>query len=83
MRIQQCFGSKNPDPDPIRIQGFDVQKFEKNYNWLPSKLQKKTSALKSEHHALQNMKFLNFFLFLLVIFNLLDPDPDPDADPLT
>jgi hypothetical protein len=23
----------NPDPDPIRIQGFDEQKFEKNYNW--------------------------------------------------
>jgi hypothetical protein len=30
--------------------------------------QKKPSALKREHPALQNMKFLNFFLFLWVIF---------------
>jgi hypothetical protein len=29
--------------------------------------------LKREHPALQNMKFLHFFLF----FALLDPDPDP------
>jgi hypothetical protein len=41
----------------------------KNYNlpiprppYRKSKLQKKTSALKREHPALQNMKFLNFFL---------------------
>ncbi len=33
------------------------------------------SALKREHPTLQNMKFLNFFLFLWVIFALLDPDP--------
>jgi hypothetical protein len=26
------------------------------------------------------MKFLNFFLFLCVIFALLDPDPDPDFE---
>jgi hypothetical protein len=39
------------------------------------------SALKIEHPALQNMKFLNFFLFWWVIFALLDPDPDPDSDP--
>jgi hypothetical protein len=46
----------------------------KNYN-LPitrplertSKLQKKPSAFKREHPALQNMKFLNFFLHLWVI----------------
>jgi hypothetical protein len=31
-------------------------------------------ALKREHSALQNMKFLHF-LFLWVIFALLDPDP--------
>jgi hypothetical protein len=30
---------------------------------------------KREHQALKNMKFLNFFLFLWVIFALLDPDP--------
>ncbi len=23
----------NPDPDPIRIQGFNDQKLKKNYNW--------------------------------------------------
>ena len=49
------------------------------------KLQKKTSALKREHPALQNMKFYNFFLLLWVIFALLDPDPltwlNPDPDP--
>jgi hypothetical protein len=40
--------------------------------------QKRTSAI-------QNMKFLYFFLFSQVIFALLDPDPDPatqfNADP--
>jgi hypothetical protein len=40
-----------------------------------SKLQEKPSAFKREHSALQNMKILNFFLFLWVIFALLDPDP--------
>ncbi len=44
-----------------------------------SKLQKKPSALKREHPALQNMKFLSFYLFLWVIFALLDPDPDFEA----
>jgi hypothetical protein len=37
------------------------------------------------HPAIQNMNILYFFLFLLVIFALLDPDPDPatriNADP--
>ncbi len=40
-----------------------------------SKLRKKPSALKREHPELQQMKFLNFFLLLWVIFVLLDPDP--------
>jgi len=31
---------------------------------------------KREHPALQNMKFLIFFLLLWVIFAILDPDPD-------
>jgi hypothetical protein len=55
-----------------------------NYNlpiprppYRTSKLQKKPSAFKREHPALQNMKFLNFFLLLWVIFALLDLDPDP------
>jgi hypothetical protein len=37
---------------------------------------RKSSALKREHPALQNMKFLNFFLFFWVNFALLDLDPD-------
>ncbi len=44
-----------------------------------SKLQKKPWALKREHPALQNMKLLNFFFFLWVIFVLLDPDPDSES----
>jgi hypothetical protein len=43
------------------------------------KLQKKPSSVKRKHPALRNMKFLYFFLFLWVIFALLDPDPDPAA----
>jgi hypothetical protein len=50
-----------------------------------SKLQKKPSALERERPALQNMKFLNFFLLLWVIFAVLDPDPmtrlSPDPQP--
>jgi hypothetical protein len=51
------------------------------------KLQEKPSAFKSEHPSLQNMEILYFFLYLWVIFALLDPDPDPasqiyaDPDP--
>jgi hypothetical protein len=43
-----------------------------------SKLQKKTSAIKREYPALQSMKFLNFFLFLWVIFALY-PDQDSES----
>ncbi len=63
---------------------------------MRSKLQEKPAARKREHPALQNMKFLDFFLFLWVIFALLvldpiripDPDPEsgsrtPDPDPMT
>jgi hypothetical protein len=39
------------------------------------KLQEKSSALKREHPVLKNMEILDFFLFLRVIFTLLDPDP--------
>jgi hypothetical protein len=47
------------------------------------KLQEKPTALKREHPALQNMKFLYFYLFLCVIFAILDPDPATqiNADP--
>ncbi len=37
----------------------------------------KPSVLKREHPAIQNLKFLHFFLFLWLIFALLDSDPDP------
>jgi hypothetical protein len=40
-----------------------------------SKPLEKPSALKREHPALQNLKFFPFYLFLRVIFALLDPDP--------
>jgi hypothetical protein len=47
----------------------------------------KPSAFKREHPALQKIKFINFFLYVCVIFALLDPDTDPgtplnpDPDP--
>jgi hypothetical protein len=41
-----------------------------------SKLQEKPSALKREHPALQNMKILKVFIFLFVIFALLNLEPD-------
>jgi hypothetical protein len=45
------------------------------------KQQEEPSALKREHPAIQNMKFLQFFLFLWVIFALLDPDPATQINP--
>jgi hypothetical protein len=33
-----------------------------------------------KHPELQNMKFLNFFLLLRIIFALLDPDTDPNPE---
>ncbi len=48
-----------------------------------SKLQKKPSALKREHAALQNMKFLNFFYFYgsfssCWITDLIESGSNPD-----
>jgi hypothetical protein len=43
-------------------------------------LQEKPPALKREHPSLQKMKLSSFFLYLWVIFALLDPDPDPDYE---
>jgi hypothetical protein len=55
--------------------GFEDQKMKKKkmqqksfWSFLDKKLQK-------EHPALQQMKFINFFLFLWVIFGIVDPDP--------
>jgi hypothetical protein len=41
------------------------------------------SALKREHPALQNMQFLNFFLFLWVILPSWIGSGIPNPDPLT
>ncbi len=70
----------NPDtdPDPIRLQGLDDQKEEKNpaeklfifYNQNCNLLIPRPpyrTALKAEHPALQKGKFINFFLFLWII----------------
>ncbi len=70
---------------------FDDLKLKKIYSWkfnfyfLDQKLQftyplasqatGEPSALKREHPVLKNIKILDFFLFLWVIFALLDPDP--------
>jgi hypothetical protein len=86
------------DPDPgfydlkleIFIAGNLISIFLiKNCNYLASikdgtpKLQEKPSALKKEHPVLKNIKILDFFLFLWVIFALLNPDPATqiNADP--
>ncbi len=45
--------------------------------WRASKLHEKPSALKREHPWLHNLLFLHKFLFLCVIFSLLDLDPIP------
>jgi hypothetical protein len=50
-----------------------------NFTRYSSKLQKKPSAPKREHPALQHVKFLNLFLFLWVIFDLLDPNPGSES----
>ncbi len=84
----------NPDPDPIRIQGFDEQKLKKKYSWnyiffiqncnlLMSKLQKH-STLKLEHLALKKMEFITFFvcgLFFPSRIRIANPDPDTDPVP--
>ncbi len=44
---------------------------------------RKPLALKREHPAIQNMKFRNFYLFLCVIFALMDRIWIPYPDPLT
>ncbi len=75
LRIQD-FLTKNVKKLQLKI-FFFYQKLQFTYPWA-SKFQKKPSALKREHPALQNMKFLQFFVLLWVIFALLDPDPDSE-----
>jgi hypothetical protein len=61
IRMQHFGLNTDPNSDPE----FDDQKMEKKF-FRTSKLQKKPSAHKREHPALQNMKFLNFFYFCCV-----------------
>jgi hypothetical protein len=43
---------------------------------MKSKIQEKPSAFKKHYPALQNMKFLEFFLFLWVFFVITDPNTE-------
>jgi hypothetical protein len=52
---------------------FDIFLSVAIFSSLGLKLQEEPSAHKREHPALQNMKFLDFFLFLWASFALLDP----------
>ncbi len=65
----------NPDPDPI---WFFYQKLQ----FAMSKLQEKLSALKTEHTALQKMKFIFYvcgsFLPSWVRIRFANPDPNTD-----
>ncbi len=80
-----------PDPDPIRIQGFNDQKLKKKLQFFWSKTAIYLSldlhkvcpsyrrSLQFSKEAIQHFKtwtFTNYCLLLWVIFALLDPDPD-------
>ncbi len=89
IRIQHFRLNTNPDPDP----GFWRPKIEKNGSrkiffriylsktaiYLSICLHKGRPSYR-EHQEFQNMKFLNFFLFLWVIFALLDPIRIPNQE---
>jgi hypothetical protein len=81
--------SFNADPDPAVLFNSDPdadQDLDPGFWWPKIKkitAEKNSSYRRSlqlsieEHPALQNLKFLPFFLFIWVIFALLDPDLDP------
>ncbi len=62
-----------------KIKYFEDQKLQYTYLYASIKKVQVTeeafSSQKREHTALQNIKFLNFFLLLLVNFAFLDPYP--------
>jgi hypothetical protein len=67
----------NTDPQPCY---FDIKlQFTPPPPERTSKLQKPSPLKRENPEAFQNMKFLNFFLLLLVIFALLHPDPDTES----
>ncbi len=87
-----CIFAPEFDPDPGYWWPKTVKEIYKNWNlpYLSLGLQdvKATEeALKREHLALQNMKFLNFFYFcrsfLPTWIRIRISNPDPDTDPLT
>jgi hypothetical protein len=70
----------NPDPDLIRIQGFDDQKLKKKilqtiflylfyqklqFTFVQAAVHEKSSALKTEHPARQKIKLIKFFSMFL------------------
>jgi hypothetical protein len=59
-----------------KLKNCSVEKKYVQYNFYDKKLlQNKPEALQRNHSALQNMKFLHFFLFW-TIFSWLDTDPN-------
>jgi hypothetical protein len=84
----------NPDPDPIRIQGFHDQKLKKKlqlkilYIFFLSKiaiylslgLQKACPSYRRSHPTLQNMNFYKFFSTFVGHFSPPNPDPEPDSE---
>jgi hypothetical protein len=64
-----------------KLNFFYYQKLQFTYPQASIKdVQVTEEALSSQkrHPALQNMKFLNLFLLLWVIFDFLNPDPDSE-----
>jgi hypothetical protein len=51
-----------------------IHRIQTDFNSVVDLDSEKPSALKREHPSLKKMKFINFLLFLWVIFSLLDPD---------
>jgi hypothetical protein len=51
----------------------------KNWNFTYVQLKEKSSALQEEHPALQEMRFIDFFLCLWIIFALLNLDLDCES----
>jgi hypothetical protein len=65
----------------------NTAEIKKNFFWIKIAIflcpsyRMKPLALKREHPALQNMKFIN--CFSMFVYNFCPLDPDPDTDPGT
>ncbi len=87
----------NPDPDPIRIHGFDDQKIKKKYSckffyifflikngkfiFGQATWEAFSPQKRTPTPSTSKIKFMNIFLCLWVIFALLDPDYE-SRDPI-